>query len=277
MRRKLWGREMRSVFLVAATAVLGVSVTGCGLFGGDDTVVEQPVVEESPVASSPSPTASPQPFPDPTVEPQNTPRGILPPDLISSTDPNQRVQQVKGNRSDPFSLLPTTPTVTLAEGATPPTALPKTTALPPTGRTVATPPTRQPQTAPGSTAASGSKRPGSGTTAAGGAGGVKPGPKSPIANNPPRPQPTLARAVEVTGVVQVGDQVYAIVNAPNEPASRYVQEGQRLAGGQVLVRRIETNRADPVVILEQQGVEVVRAVGESGAAATSPGAPTPAT
>jgi hypothetical protein len=83
----------------------------------------------------------------------------------------------------------------------------------------------------------------------------------------------LARAVQVTGVVQVGDQVYAIVNAPNEPTSRYVQEGQRLAGGQVLVRRIEMNRAEPVVILEQNGVEVVRAVGEGGAPVPAAGSP----
>ncbi len=264
---------MRSVFLVAAIAVLGVSATACNFGGGDETAGEQPAAEESPVASNPSPTAPSQPFPSPTVEQKNTSRGILPPDLISSTDPNQRVQQVKGTRSDPFSLLPTTPKVQLAEGASPPTVLPTGTALPPTGRTVATPPVRQTaQTPPRSPKPSGTNNP-NGTTASG---NVKPAPKSPIANNPPRPQPTLARAVEVTGVVQVGDQVYAIVNAPNEPSSRYVQEGQRLAGGQVLVRRIETNRPDPVVVLEQQGVEVVRAVGESGESAVSPTA-TPAT
>jgi hypothetical protein len=67
--------------------------------------------------------------------------------------------------------------------------------------------------------------------------------------------------------------VYAIVNAPNEPSSRYIQEGQRLAGGQVLVKRIETNRSEPVVVLEQYGVEVVRAVGEGGAPAGGPGIP----
>lgn len=83
----------------------------------------------------------------------------------------------------------------------------------------------------------------------------------------------LAQAVQVSGVVQVGDKVFAIVTAPNEPTSRYVQEGQRLAGGQVLVRRIETNRAEPVVILEQYGVEVVRAVGEGGIPAPANGTP----
>lgn len=273
----MWGREMRSVFLVAVIAGLGLSVTGCDFFGGgDDTTTEQPTVE-SPVATDPAPTTSPQPFPEPTVEQQNTPKGILPPDLISSTDPDQRVQQVKGNRSDPFALLPTTPKVELAEGALPNTT--PTAVTLPTGRTVATPPTQQAaQGAGGGTPAKPATRaPGATATAPSSGRNVKPAPKSPIANNPPRPQPTLAKAVEVTGVVQVGDQVYAIVNAPNEPTSRYVQVGQRLAGGQVLVRRIETNRPDPVVVLEQQGVEVVRAVGESPEAAITPTAATPAT
>lgn len=77
--------------------------------------------------------------------------------------------------------------------------------------------------------------------------------------------------MRVTGVVQVGDSTYAIVNAPNEPTSRYVQAGQRLSNGQVLVRRIETGGAEPRVVLEQYGIEVDRAVGEGGPA--SPSAP----
>lgn len=266
---------MRHVLLLASATILSFAAVGCdfisGLGGGETTT------EESPVVVSPVPTESPSPQPDsptfnqPTVQQQ--PRGILPPDLISSTDPNQRVQQIDGDRNDPFALLPTTPSVQLAEGATPA----PTTAAPgaaPTAPTGTSPQTRQTAQAP---------RP----RATGGAGGrgaspapnranrtpAKPAPKSPIAANPPRPQPVLARAVQVTGVVQVGDQVYAIVNAPNEPTSRYVQEGQRLAGGQVLVRRIEMNRAEPVVILEQNGVEVVRAVGEGGAPVPAAGSP----
>lgn len=266
MSKNLWGREMRPVFLATAVVVLGLGVTGCNFFGGseDETVVEQPT--EVPIPSTPGTSPESPAFSQPTVEPSNTPRGILPPDLISSTDPNQRIQQVKGERSDPFSLLPTTPSVQLAEGATPPAPIitvpvaqggtPSGSAQPP-ARVTANPPNRTTPSAGGNGAA----RP-NGTTAN--------GPQSPIKNPPPRPQPTLARAVKVTGIVQVGDQVYAIVNAPNEPTSRYIQAGQRLSGGQVLVRRIETNRPDPVVILEQAGVEVVRAVGEGGAAATSP-------
>ena len=83
-----------------------------------------------------------------------------------------------------------------------------------------------------------------------------------IPTMPPIPQPTLAREVEVTGVVTIGNSTQAIVRAPGEPSSRYVSAGQRLANGQVLVKRIEMNPgSDPIVILEENGMEVSVMVG----------------
>jgi hypothetical protein len=66
----------------------------------------------------------------------------------------------------------------------------------------------------------------------------------------------------VTGVAQVGNEMQAIVKAPNEPTSRYVRVGQRIANGQVLVKRIEMDGGvEPIVVLEENGVEVDRIVG----------------
>ncbi|BAY85712.1 hypothetical protein NIES267_52130 [Calothrix parasitica NIES-267] len=80
---------------------------------------------------------------------------------------------------------------------------------------------------------------------------------------PPPPEPKLAQAVLVSGVVQVGNRPQAIIKVPSEPTSRYVQAGQRLASG-LLVKRIEMNEgSEPVVILEQYGIEVARLVGEA--------------
>lgn len=94
---------------------------------------------------------------------------------------------------------------------------------------------------------------------------------------PKLPEPTLAESVEVSGVVQVGNRPQAIVKAPNEPTSRYVGVGQRLANGQVLVKRIEMNEgSSPVVILEQYGIEVAKAVGEKAGPNQQPGRPTAA-
>lgn len=79
---------------------------------------------------------------------------------------------------------------------------------------------------------------------------------------PPAPQPDTARAVVVTGVVLITKEPQAIIKVPDEPTSRYVQAGQRLANG-VLVKRIEMNGgSNPIVILEQYGIEVAKMVGE---------------
>ncbi|BAB75551.1 hypothetical protein ACN23B_19340 [Anabaena sp. FACHB-709] len=91
---------------------------------------------------------------------------------------------------------------------------------------------------------------------------------------PPPAQPDLAKAVVVTGVVIVGREPQAIIKIPNEIASRYVQAGQRLANG-LLVKRIEMNAgSNPIVILEQYGIEVARMVGEAPVG-TIPGSTSP--
>jgi hypothetical protein len=281
---------MRQVLLIATATIVGITTTGCdflsGFGGGDTTTTASPTVSAVPVpAPNASPGASPQasPFSQPTVAERDQPKGILPADLISSTDPNQRVQQVKGNRVDPFALLPTTPSVQLPPGAVATTGGGVVTpgSVPQAG-TAAVPnaANRTPNRATGTANRTPNQTPqarrNNGTSTPSGQTAQKPAPRSPIASPVPRPDPAIARAVEVTGIVQIGDQAYAIVNAPNEPTSRYVQAGQRVAGGQVLVRRIDFNRAEPVVILEQSGVEVVRAVGDGGEAAISP-ASAPAT
>ena len=72
----------------------------------------------------------------------------------------------------------------------------------------------------------------------------------------------IANMIMVHGVVQVGNQVQAIIKTPNEASARYVRSGQRLEGGLVLVKRIETRGLQPVVVFEQDGTQVARAVGQ---------------
>lgn len=84
------------------------------------------------------------------------------------------------------------------------------------------------------------------------------------------PQPELARTVFVSGVILIGKEPQAIIKVANEPTSRYVQAGQRLANG-VLIKRIEINEgSEPSVILEQYGIEVARMVGEGITTQTPP-------
>lgn len=250
------------------TGILALSMGGCGVFGGGDETATE-------IAPVPSPTveATVQPSPEPLIAEQPGPR--VPPDLIQSTNADQRVAQIQRSRQDPFALLPTTPIIETQAGAAGGGA---------GGGAAGGGATQVGQRSvpqlPGLPSPQGTGRPGSAVGA--GTPGTLPGPLppsitpitregSPFATLPPLPQPDLATAVVVTGVVQVGDAVQAIVQAPNELTSRYVRAGQRLSNGQVLVKRIELNEgADPVVVLEQNGVEVFRAVGEGAPASGTP-------
>ncbi len=87
-------------------------------------------------------------------------------------------------------------------------------------------------------------------------------PGKPSITSPPPPSTALADGVRVLGVVQVGNEILVIVMAPDEPTSRYVKVGQRLANAKVLVKRVEFQASgDAVVILEENGVEVRKVVG----------------
>lgn len=98
---------------------------------------------------------------------------------------------------------------------------------------------------------------------------VVPSPKL-VSVLPPPPQPTLAQAVSVSGVILIGKEPQAIIKVPDESTSRYVQVGQRLANG-LWIKRIEMNEgSEPTVILEQYGIEVAKMVGENAVEPKSP-------
>ncbi|MGB3495111.1 MAG: hypothetical protein WBA57_20450 [Elainellaceae cyanobacterium] len=257
-----------SYSLRAIAVILAMGLGGCGLFGGGQQeeldpgtepipLDEQPV-EIDPQATSPDGTEEEE-FPDPTVEGETTRVGSLPGDLIPSTDPEARATGVERQRSDPFDLLPTAPTVEI------PVEEPRR-----PSRNSNNNNNNNNNNNSGSSSGNGS---GSNT----GAQPSGPGSLAPIPDLvpitppvPPPPQPELARAVAVSGVVQLGNVPYAIVTAPNESHTRYVRAGQRLSNGEVLVKRIEMiPGVDPVVVFEQFGIEVSTAVGSGGAPATA--------
>ncbi len=72
----------------------------------------------------------------------------------------------------------------------------------------------------------------------------------------------LADEVEVTGVIQTGGRVMAIVKAPEESTARYVNAGDTLSSGRVIVREIRVGQAgQPTVVLEQNGQRVTKSIG----------------
>ena len=79
---------------------------------------------------------------------------------------------------------------------------------------------------------------------------------------PPPPDTKAAEGTRITGTVEISGTVYVILTAFGEPTSRYVRAGQLVSNGRVLVKRIDTNSEPPIVVLQQNGVEVLRAVGQ---------------
>lgn len=257
---------MRGLSEIAFVGMVTLTMHGCGFQA--DTQQSSAATPSAPqVAQQPA-----EPFTKPPMLPPQPEQSVAitsAPSFIQSTDGDQRAKQVQKGRQDPFAglFVQTPPNVVT-------TVVPHRTVVPQRISPVAGKPQKPQRVAvrlsspspvvnignPGSQPTQDQNKPSL----------EAPTPSEPVLPPPP-PQPDLARAVAVTGVIQVGDEPEAIVKVPNETTSRYVKIGQRLANGQVLVKRIEINEgADPVVILEQYGTEVARAVGEQPVANTAP-------
>ena len=80
----------------------------------------------------------------------------------------------------------------------------------------------------------------------------------------PPVDPTLAQDVQILGLYEPPNgMTKIIVRAPEETNSRYVEVGQYLSNGEVLVKSIDRGHYPyPQVILEQSGIEVYKEIGE---------------
>jgi hypothetical protein len=88
-------------------------------------------------------------------------------------------------------------------------------------------------------------------------------------------KPLQAMAIEISGMIDVAGKTQVIIKLPTESFSRYVEVGERILNGKVLVKRVEgQNSLSPTVVLEEVGVEVSRRIGDKSTPATSA---TPAT
>lgn len=256
---------MRRLTALTLVGLASLSLSGCGFFGSlfgrgpDEPSIEPEIV---PLPNEPGDQAQDEDFVEPLVPAAPSAAAIASAELIQSTDPNERLQQIARSRPDPFATVPIPPR---------PRAVPRP-ANRPQGQTAGRPGGGAGGAGAGS-AGNVAGRPG-GTTAGG---GVNPGGTagggggSSIQPLPSLPQPQFATTVAVTGVVRVGGESYAIIKAPNESTSRHVKVGQRLVNGQVLVKRIELRGGEePVVILEENGIEVARPVGSGGESEQAP-------
>lgn len=276
---------MRQISTTAFLGMLALTITGCP---SSDTQQSSPAPSPS---TTPVVVSTPFPVKPPLVASNPSSATNLAPGLIQPTNANQRAKQVaKGNR-DPFAALflpvpappistgnsPNASVQTSQEGSSPRNVTSR------QAKPDVTINVNNPRTASGSRTAPKQNNSRNGTTTS--IQNIPLPPNTTLPNNnlepalpPALPEPDLAKSVMVMGVIQIGDQAQAIVQVPSEATSRYVQVGQTLSNGQVLVKRIELNAgAEPLVVLEQYGVEVSKAVGEtpSQAQQTTPTAAVP--
>jgi hypothetical protein len=195
----------------------------------------------SPVDGTVSLSATkPQNFPQSVV----SPTAVIPvpsvPGLITPTNARMRVPTIVTGRTDPFAAIATAP-IKLISTSKPAVALPSPLPAPtqrelPTFKTppIATVPLNKTSLPPTPT----------------------------LLPSVPVSRAALAETIEVSGVVKVGSKWSVIVKEPEAQTSRYVHPGSYLANGQVLVKRIVASAgSDPIVVLQQNGVEITRTIG----------------
>lgn len=243
--------------ITVLVGMFALTITGCGSGGAEstnntasNTANTQQPVKSTTTAEKPTLPKTPQKPETVAQNPQNDKEKenqekkntgfSSAAGLIQPTNVNQRTKQVQQGRPDPFAGLFAIPKPVVAVKPKIVPRLPKPVVAPPPPKPVV----------------------------------IKPAPLPPPAPIEP-PQPDLAKAVSVLGVLEIGNQYQAIVKVPNEATSRNVSQGQRLSDGQVLVKRIEMYPgSEPIVILEQNGIEVSRAVGQEPAQPDQQGNPT---
>lgn len=259
-------KKLQQLVSFTTTALV---LVGCA--GGDRTVNQNPTPASPSVASS-TPTTAAKPvaqqnFSKPVVPPVPVVRTVPVPGLMQSTNSTARIPQIASGRPDPFAAVVTSPVVVPGSTSGASRPVPQVAPVP---RVVAAAPARpdpvvvtapaRPAPAPVVvTAPLPQLQPSASDFTT-----IPLPPPAPFPAMVPAPPTSVANVIEVTGVVQVGQKVSAIIKVPAESTSRYVSEGEYLAGG-ILVKRIELGtREEPIVVLEQNGVEIIKAVGSAG-------------
>ncbi len=201
---------------------------------------DQATVSPSPGGVPVPVVANAQSFPQPVVSPTAVVPVSAVPGLITPTNARMRVPTIVTGRADPFAAIATEP-IRIAVASKPAVKLPSPLPAPSSGGLPTLTPPPFTQVPLNST------------------------PLPPTLLPAPPSRVSLIDAITISGVIQIGGKWSVIVREPDAQTSRYVHAGDYLANGQVLVKRIVAGvGADPIVILQQNGVEVTRSVGSGG-------------
>jgi hypothetical protein len=225
--------------LYLTLALVPLTVVGCG------------ESKDMGVNPSPQPAAS-APFPSPSVPATlNSPSKVA---LTRPTNPDDRLRVIKSGRPDPFGSVSPEGRVASANGSSAGSGSTSTPQQQGINRMVSSYDKFLKGIAGslGVPSKSGSQGP-SGT----------PSTSTPDVNLPSLPKAPEPAGVKVSGILVVGGEPRAIVQAPDEPTSRTVSIGDSLSGGKLFVKSIDTsNRNEPRVIFQQGSIEFSVAVGK---------------
>ncbi|MEM7591992.1 MAG: hypothetical protein AAF383_10840 [Cyanobacteria bacterium P01_A01_bin.83] len=215
---------MNKAVLLILTGTLAMLASGCSLFSNFADSQKDP--EENLAKPIPVQVNAAQPNDEPEAEFADLEDEIEPVQeiagLIPATNPDVRVRNSVRGRQDPFSVVTLNPRIEIEEE--------ESRSEPPTSRF--------------------SQRP-------------APSDNNDDSQSADLPEPTLAQEVIISGLYESNGTTKLIVQAPEEDTSRYVEVGQYLSNGQILVKRIEQDSfASPIIILEESGIEVAKAIGE---------------
>lgn len=227
--------KKRSLFSLLTGSLLMFS-GGCGFLpgggGGEETDVS---VENQEIAPPEVPLTAVRPLPPVDI----AALGLIPPVL-----PDQRLREIQAGRPNPFALIPVEAKVT-SPGSN-------------ANASKATDGVSNGGENSGNVASSDGQTGVNGIT---GEPGQQNGSSIFPNSEPARLYPDDARAVVVSGVIEIGTRPYAIVQAPGEPVARNVTVGDRLSGGNVRVQSINVMGENSNIVLEQYGEFVTRDVG----------------
>lgn len=216
---------MKQKSLLVLLVILAISLESCSLFRSKS---------EQDTASNPTPTSTQATQPTATnTAKANQVVGIG--GLIPATNPDVRVSGSVRGRQDPFAIIAIRPEITTKETEQN------------TKVTTTSTSTSQPSKSDGSSSSSSNTKK---STPA-------------ITALKTRPVASLAEDVIVSGLVKLEGTTKLIVKEPGEALSRYVSVGQYISNGKILVKQIlSENRSTPEVILEENGIEITKKIGE---------------
>jgi hypothetical protein len=252
---------MKEIAKIIAVGIIPFLMQGCTGTSGSSNAVnssDTPPAAQTPPPSQPTPPVTPVATNTTFANNNGGDANSQFSGLIAATNSEQRVQTVVKGRNDPFAIFPVAGKLKKVESEeTKAVNSKKTETAKNESKTNNTVNSSKKTATPNTTIAIVPKKL------------VNIPSVKPVAPNTKKPeviipQPDLARSVEISGIIDIDGTAIAIIKLPNDGSSQYVEAGQYIAGGQILVKQI-ISYPEARVVLQQVGIkgDVVKGLNEN--------------